>query len=233
MFPAYQTRMPGKMDPYSQENAHEAPTDWADHARHPRWLSGVFGNSASPLDLDPLPDYLVDPQLQADQAQAQARLQQRPEEDEQEARQPQPQDGQYVRYPSYPARGLPYPSQYPMPPSPVSVGARAGRQTPSHVQQTRRGPAVPDHLYAGPAGVRYAGGVLAQMMPSPISFTAPDWPLAPSPTSVPGLAFHDLDAGYLGSPEAAYSPWLLGSDDDPAWPPGRRESSLAEPPPLR
>ena len=226
------------MDPYRKENAHEAPTEWTDHAQHPRWLSGVFGNSASPLDLDPLPDYLVDPQLQADQPQpqAQARLQQRPEEDEQaQQQQPQPQDGQYVRYPSYPANGLPYPSQYPMPTSPVSVGGRAGRQTPNHLQPTRRGPVIPDHLYAGPAaGVRYAGGMLAQMMPSPTSFTAPDWPLAPSPTSVPGLAFHDLDAGYLGSPEAACSPWpLAAADDDPAWPPGRRESSLAEPPPPR
>lgn len=226
--------MSGKMDPYRQENAHEAPIDWTDHAQHPGWLSGAFGTSASPLDLDPLPDYLVDPQLQADQPQAPARLHQRPEEDEQAQQpQPQPHDGQYVRYPSYPASGLSYPSQYPMPPSPVSMSARSGRQTPNHLQQTRRGPVIPDHLYAGHTGVRYAGGMLAQMMPSPTSFTAPDWPLAPSPTSVLGVGFHDFDAGYLGSPEAAYSAWLPAADDDPAWPPGQRESSLAEPPPLR
>lgn len=206
------------MEPYRQENDDEARTNSAGHAQPPRWLSEACGHSVSPLEMDPFPDYLLDPEIQADQPQA--RLKQRLEGNRC-AQQPQPQDSQYVPYPSYPADGLSYPSQYPpMPPSPVSMGAPEGRKTPNHLHRTRRGPAINYHLYGGHAGVQYTGGgALGPMMPSP-TFTATEWPPASSPNSVSGLVFQGMHAGYLGTPDA-YSPWL----DDPAWPPGRRESS--------
>lgn len=208
-----QTRSPDKMEPYRQENDHEARTSMTDHAQRSRWLSGAFGHSASLLDMNPFSCYLVDPQIQADHSQAR--------EDNDDAQQPQPPDSEHVRYPSYPADGQPYPSQCPVPPSPVSMSVPADGQTPNHLQPPRRGPAIHHRLYAGHGGVQFAGGALGQMMPSP-TFTAPGWPPTPSPISVPGEGFRGVEAGYPGYPDA-WSPWP-GAEDDPAWPPGRRES---------